>query len=139
MRECKEILDQAISESRPDGPPPTAHASPGGIRDKAVREIVVRKPALNEFPEDTSNSKYGSYANIIQYSCVELLYAQLKSMVTSIPSTVEHPGLHLPPSPPLDLFLLLLLLKILCYSASERHQQPGDKKLMIQVAFLFAP
>lgn len=51
VKDSKQILEQAISESRQDGPPPTAHASPGGIRDKSVQEIVLRKPALNELPE----------------------------------------------------------------------------------------
>lgn len=51
VKENKQILEQAISESRLDGPLPTAQASPGGIRDQSVREMAIRKPALNEFPD----------------------------------------------------------------------------------------
>lgn len=51
VKDNKQFLEQAISESRLDGPPPTAEASPGGIRDQSVREMAIRKPALNEFPD----------------------------------------------------------------------------------------
>ena len=37
-------------ESSEGGPPPTVMASPGGIRDEALLELVPRKPALNEIP-----------------------------------------------------------------------------------------
>lgn len=57
----KQILEQAISESYQDGPPPTAGASPGGIRDKQVRQVVQRKPALNELP-DPNDGTYNTIA-----------------------------------------------------------------------------
>ena len=58
VKENKQILEQAISESRSDGPPPTARASPGGIRDKSVQDIVLRRPALNELPDASGMSEY---------------------------------------------------------------------------------
>lgn len=64
VQENREILEQAISESHVDGPPPTAHASPGGIRDKSVQNIVQRKPALNEFPEFPGASRGKPQAEI---------------------------------------------------------------------------
>ena len=51
VRDNKDSLEQAISESQLGGPPPTAHASPGGIRDKSVRDMVPKKLALNDLPE----------------------------------------------------------------------------------------
>jgi len=42
---CRTLL-----ESQGDGPGPTATASPGGIRDDSVQEMVPKKPALNDPP-----------------------------------------------------------------------------------------
>lgn len=87
VRENKQILEQAISESRLDGPPPTAHASPGGIRDKSVQSIVQRKPALNEcescLKRDRENDKIplGHCVAIILHVCaIHSLKGRLKRL-----------------------------------------------------------
>ncbi len=57
VKEDKIILEQTLLESQPGGPSPTAHASPGGIRDKNIQqELVQRKPALNELVDNTTTS-----------------------------------------------------------------------------------
>lgn len=44
---------RTILESSEDGPTPTAMASPGGIRNESILDLVPRKPALNDLPLPT--------------------------------------------------------------------------------------
>ncbi len=44
------FVRRTLQESYRDGPPPTALASPGGIKDERIQELAPRKPALNELP-----------------------------------------------------------------------------------------
>ena len=49
---------RTILESQLDGPSPTALASPGGIRDESIVEMVPKKPALNDLPSPPGMTVY---------------------------------------------------------------------------------
>ena len=56
---------RTIGESLEGGPTPTAEASPGGVRDESIVEMVLKKPALNDIPSPPIG-EFNNYAECIK-------------------------------------------------------------------------